>query len=178
MEASGSALLEVSADAQRTITPFGNQDGKLNGLAPNSLFQDRRGRIWVSTNSEFGYLENDRFIPISAVPGGFVHSIVEDNAGDIWIANRQRGLIRLQGETVEQIPWAVLGRKDYAYSVIADPLKGGLWLGFYQGDVAYFADGGVRAWYSAKDGLARVASMALGLIRTAHSGCNGGGPAC
>jgi signal transduction histidine kinase/ligand-binding sensor domain-containing protein len=135
------------------ITPFGNQDGKLNGLAPNSLFQDRRGRIWVSTNSGFGYIENDRFIPISAVPGGFVHSIVEDGAGEIWIANRQRGLIRLQGETVEQIPWAALGRKDYAWSVIADPLKGGLWLGFYQGDVAYFADGGVRAWHSAKDGL-------------------------
>ncbi|MBV9929185.1 MAG: PAS domain-containing protein [Acidobacteria bacterium] len=135
------------------FTPFGDQDGKLNGLAPNSLFQDRRGRIWVSTNSGLGYLENDRMIPVGAVPGGFVHSIVEDGAGDIWIANQQSGLIRLRGEAVEQFPWAALGRKDYAWSVVADPRQGGLWLGFSQGDVAYFADGGVRAWYTAKDGL-------------------------
>jgi ligand-binding sensor domain-containing protein len=29
------------------IAAFDRRDGKLNGLAPNSLFQDARGRIWV-----------------------------------------------------------------------------------------------------------------------------------
>src|SRR5262249_15130448 len=58
-----------------TTTGSDKRDGKLNGLPPNSLFQDDRGRIWASTLREFGYLENDRFISISAVPGGVVHSI-------------------------------------------------------------------------------------------------------
>ena len=35
----------------------------------------------------------------------------------------------------------------------ADPSRGGLWLGFHQGGVAYFKDGQVRASYSAADGL-------------------------
>src|SRR5260370_368627 len=40
------------------ITTYDKREGKLNGLAPNSLFQDIRGRIWVSTTSGFGYVEN------------------------------------------------------------------------------------------------------------------------
>ena len=74
------------------ITRFGRDGGLLNGLGPHSLFEDHRGRIWVSTRRDFGYLQNDRFIPIGAVPGGYVVSIVEDTARDIWIVNRQRGL--------------------------------------------------------------------------------------
>src|SRR5262249_15233815 len=42
------------------ITGSDKREGKLNGLVPNSLFQDDRGRIWVSTLREFGYLDNDR----------------------------------------------------------------------------------------------------------------------
>ena len=86
------------------ITRFGRDGGLLNGLGPHSLFEDHRGRIWVSTSRDFGYLQNDRFIPIGAVPGGYVLSIAEDTARDIWIVNRQRGLIRLRDEAVEQIP--------------------------------------------------------------------------
>jgi ligand-binding sensor domain-containing protein len=35
-----------------------------------SLFQDSRGRIWVSTLEGIGYLEADRFVPTSAPGGG------------------------------------------------------------------------------------------------------------
>src|SRR5262249_8704774 len=45
------------------------------------------------------------------------------------------------------------GHKDHATALAADTVQGGLWLGFYQGGVAYFADGQVRASYSAADGL-------------------------
>ena len=39
-----------------------------------SLFQDSRGRIWVSTLTGIGYLKNDQFIP-TAAPGGVVSSL-------------------------------------------------------------------------------------------------------
>ena len=136
------------------IAAFDRRDGKLNGLAPNSLFQDARGRIWVSTLDGVGYLENDRFVPISGVPGGFVQGIAEDTAENLWIANQDAGLFQLlRGNVVQRIPWAKLGHKDHVSALVADPLQGGLWLGFSLGGVAYFIDGQVRASYSVTDGL-------------------------
>ena len=55
-----------------------------------SLFQDDRGRIWVSTARGVAYFENGRFIPVSGVPGGVVYSIAEDSAGNLWIGTRIR----------------------------------------------------------------------------------------
>jgi len=119
-----------------------------------SLFQDGRGRIWVSTLRGVGYLENDRYISVSGVPGGNILAIVQDRAGTLWFANEQLGLYQLPrvGE-VHQMPWAALGHKDHASALAADPLRGGLWLGFHLGGVAYFADNQVRASYAAADGL-------------------------
>ena len=128
--------------------------GKLRGEPPNSFFQDSSGRIWVSTNQEFGYVQDDKFVPIRDVPGGPVHSIAEVPSGHLWIANQNAGLLHLfQGKVVQHIPWGELGRKDYAHVLAADPSQRGLWLGFYHSGVAYFADGGVRVSYSTADGL-------------------------
>jgi ligand-binding sensor domain-containing protein len=118
-----------------------------------SLLEDSRGRIWVSTLTAIGHLENDRFIP-AAVPGGLVESLTEDTSGNLWIANRDLGLLRLSSHNeLQQIPWAALGRKDFAIVLAPDPLRGGVWLGFSQGGVAWFRDGHVQSSYSAADGL-------------------------
>src|SRR5262249_9910386 len=138
------------------IAAYDKRDGKLNGLGPNSLFQDARGRIWVSTRDAFGYLENDRFISLSTVPGGAVLSITQDRAGDLWVANELLGLLRLvAGRVVQHIPWSKLGRKDHASVLAADPSQGGLWIGFFLGGVAYSVEGEVRASYGSADGLAK-----------------------
>ena len=122
-----------------------------------SLFQDSRGRIWVSTPTGIGYLENDRFIP-TAAPGGLVSSLAEDASSNLWIANRELGLLRLSGRQVfPSIPWTTFGRKDPATVMATDPLHGGLWLGFSQGGIVWFRDGQVRSSYSATDGLAKGA---------------------
>jgi ligand-binding sensor domain-containing protein/signal transduction histidine kinase len=159
------------------ITNFGKRDGKLKGQNPNSLFQDHRGRIWVSTNREFGYLENGQFISISSVPGGVVRSIAEDTQGNLWIANQNLGLFHLlQGSVVEQIPWDRLGHKDFAAALAFDPLQGGLWLGFFQGGVAYFKDGKVHVTYAAADGLGkgRVDGLRLDQDGTLWAATEGG----
>ena len=118
-----------------------------------SLLQDSRGRIWVSTLSGIGYLENDRFVP-AAAPGGLVESLTEDASGNLWIANRDLGLLRLSQDNVfPPIPWATFGRQDPAVVLATDPLHGGLWLGFSRGGVVWFRDGHVQSSYSAADGL-------------------------
>src|SRR5262249_20248011 len=100
-----------------------------------------------------GYLENGRYVS-SAAPGGIgIHSLAEDSARNIWIAN-QLGLFRLSpANEVQQISWDTFGGKDYAESLAGDPSQGGLWLGFSQGGIAYVRDGQVRASYSAEKGL-------------------------
>jgi signal transduction histidine kinase/ligand-binding sensor domain-containing protein len=118
-----------------------------------SLLQDSRGRIWVSTLTGIGHLENDRFIP-TAAPGGLVDSVTEDTSGNLWIANRDLGLFRLSPRNeFLQIPWAAFGRKDSAFVLAPDPLHGGLWLGFSRGGVSWFHDDHVQLSYSGGDGL-------------------------
>jgi signal transduction histidine kinase/ligand-binding sensor domain-containing protein len=133
----------------------GNEkDGKAIGLLPNSLFQDDRGRIWLSTSQGFGYFENGRFVSIKGLPGGNQLSIVEDAAGNLWIVNEQVGLFHLiRGSEIQQISWATLGHKDHATTLAADPLEGGLWIGFHLGGIAHFIDGEVRASYAGAEGL-------------------------
>jgi ligand-binding sensor domain-containing protein/two-component sensor histidine kinase len=118
-----------------------------------SLFQDDRGRIWVSTLRGFAYLENGRFVPVSGVPGQYAHSIAGDNAGNLWISHDQSLFHLLEGSVIERIPWARLGRNDFAYALLEDSVQGGLWLGFLQSGVGYFKDGQVRASYTSADGL-------------------------
>jgi Two component regulator propeller len=65
-------------------TGTAKRDGKLNGNNPTSLFQDDRGRIWVSTFREFGYLEDGRFTTIKGIPEGNKPSIAQDTAGNVW----------------------------------------------------------------------------------------------
>ncbi|HKR12336.1 MAG TPA: two-component regulator propeller domain-containing protein [Pyrinomonadaceae bacterium] len=128
--------------------------GQLNGQNPHTLFQDNTGRIWVSTQSGFGYLQNDRFRPVSSVPGA-INSITQDTAGDLWFANEHAALFQVRGDSVvQQIPWANLGRNDPAGALAADPSRGGVWIGFTQGGVARFADNKVEQSYGAGEGFA------------------------
>ena len=157
------------------IATYDKRQGKLDGLPPESLFQDSGGRIWVSTRRSFGYLVNYRFVPLSAVPGGFV-AITQDSTGNLWVAHPDHGLFRLQEERVVQnIPWAGLSHKDFATALAAD-LNRGLWLGFFNGGLAYLADGGVRASYTAGDGLGegRVNYLRIGSDGTLWAATEGG----
>ena len=146
------------------ITIYRKRSSGLPDDNVDSLFQDDRGRIWVSTHRGVAYLENDRFITVGAVPGGIVHSMAGDSGGNLWIGDQKRGIFHLiGGSVVDLIPWAKMGRKDFASALLSDSLQGGLWLGFYQGGVAYFKDGQVRASYASADGLGegRVTGLEL-----------------
>ena len=136
------------------------------GFAAHSLFQDHLARLWVSMFRGIGYLEHDRVVLLSGVPGGAVLSMAEEKPGDLWILNETIGLIHLlHGTKVEQISWATLGHQDHASTLISDPLQGGLWLGFFHGGIAYFSDGQIRASFTAHDGLGEGHISYLGFDR-------------
>jgi len=133
--------------------PLG-RTGNLNDL-PASLFQDRSGRIWVSKTSGFGYLEGRRFVPLRDVPQrGVVLAVAQDRAGDLWLANEHLGLFHGQaGNAFHQIAWETLGHKEHASVLAADPARGGIWIGFFRGGIAYFENGQVRESYTSAEGL-------------------------
>jgi signal transduction histidine kinase/ligand-binding sensor domain-containing protein len=118
------------------------------------LIQDLRRRLWAATDREVGFVERGRFEAISGVPGGQIRDMDVDRDGDIWMAHQDLGLFRVHERGSESIPWSVLGRPDFASAIAADHEHGGVWLGFYTGGLAYFADGRIRTSYAASDGVA------------------------
>jgi len=113
-----------------------------------SLYQDHRGRIWLGSPAGLGYLQNDRFVPVPGVPGGNLNSITEDDRGNLWVAHRKLGLFRISPDgQIKAFGWAELGIGD-AWRIVFDPARGGLWLGSVLGEIAFFADGQIRASYA------------------------------
>jgi len=131
--------------------------GKASGLpddAPQSLFQDDRGRIWVSTDHGLAYFKDGRFVATNALRDGRVHFITGDKAGNMWLSEENSLLHLLEGRLVEQIPWSELGRSQRAEVLLSGREPGGLWLAFWQGGgLLYFKDHQIRASFTAADGL-------------------------
>jgi signal transduction histidine kinase/ligand-binding sensor domain-containing protein len=130
-----------------------------------SLFEDHRGEIWVFTDRGLARLRGGRFVAVPGLAGEEVNSITGGDADDLWLSG-QRYLWHLRaGRPVERIAWSAFGRHQSASVVLADPQRGGLWLGFWRGGgVSYFHDGRVRRTYTAADGLSTgsVTDLRLG----------------
>jgi signal transduction histidine kinase len=124
--------------------------------APQSLYEDHRGRVWVFTERGLASFRDGRFTAVHAVAGGRVHSITGDEAGHLWLAEDKSLLHLRDGRLVEQVPWSALGRPQTPNVMLSAAEPGGLWLGFWSsggGGVSYFRDGRLRASYGAADGL-------------------------
>ena len=129
---------------------------------PLSLFQDRRGRIWIVKIEALGYLDDGRFVPISGAPGGQVRSIAEDANGNLWFCNIDHGLVQVSPKhEVQIIPWKSLGHDDFATAMETDLINGGLWIGFYEGGILHLVDGRVSESYPAANGIGESRINAL-----------------
>jgi signal transduction histidine kinase/ligand-binding sensor domain-containing protein len=123
--------------------------------AAQSLYQDDRGRIWVSTRQGLAHFTDGRFVGVKGVPVEmmqYVSGIAGDSAGNLWLSE-QRNLLHLQdNRLVEQIPWSELGRQQQANNLLAE--QGGVWLGFWvDGGVWYLKNRQRRASYTVAEGL-------------------------
>jgi ligand-binding sensor domain-containing protein len=135
-------------------TGGGKRDGKINGQNPHSIFQDGRGRVWITTKREVGYLEGGRFVSALSFPDDQTLAIAGDKMGNLWVGHQEQGLSRIppQGE-VKRMPWADLVHKDDAVTLAVDPSRGGLWLGFVRSGIAYLENGRIQASYGVAEGL-------------------------
>ena len=153
--------LSKTETAATDITDPGLPDNR-----PGALYEDDRGRIWVSTPKGIARFENGKFSMVREVPAGWVNAIIGDHNGGIWISYQDLGLVHwLEGRVVERVPWSRLGGNITASSVLPDPVRGGLWLGFFQGGLTHYKDGQVRASYGKNEGLGGGRVMGLQLDR-------------
>jgi signal transduction histidine kinase/ligand-binding sensor domain-containing protein len=155
------ASVAATGDASVWISTTGGfarwRDGKLAadpGARLASLFQDRRGRLWIGGPNGVGYLENDRFVPVPDLAGGYVDSIAGDELGNVWFAHDDAGLVRWSPDGhVERIPWRTFGGDRLRARLAVDPSRGGLWVGFATGGIAYYDGERIRESFTAADGL-------------------------
>ena len=128
-----------------------------DGLPDNgatTLFEDSSGRVLVATLSGMAAFDNGRFVRFKSVPTRVVYNIVEERAGEYWITDQEHGLLHLvSDDMVKRIPWPALGHADHATAMALDRTRQGLWLGFYNGGIAFVQDGAVRASYGTREGL-------------------------
>jgi ligand-binding sensor domain-containing protein len=73
-----------------------------DGLSNNhlfSLFQDRRGVIWVGTTAGIDRLAGDRFVAIAQAPGAHDYRILgEDSFGALYATASPVGIYRIDGD--------------------------------------------------------------------------------
>jgi len=117
------------------------------------LFQDSRGRLWVAGIGGFGYMKDNKFVLVEAVRGETQGSIAEGTGGDLWFSFDEALFHLVDGPRVEKFAWDRLGIKDAGGRIAADPLRGGLWVGFRQGGVAFLRRGHIERLYTTAGGL-------------------------
>ena len=131
----------------REVTDPGLPDNQIG-----TLFEDLRGRIWVTSRNGVAWFENGRFARVPGVAVGSGTMIAADGREGVWINHPDRGLVHvIEGRIVESAPWPWPG--SHISVLIADPVKGGLWVGQRRGGVASFNDGHFGALLSNKDGV-------------------------
>jgi len=112
-----------------------------------SLFEDERGRIWVSSYSGFAAFENGKFTAVPAVPTAVKNAIAGDNHGGLWLSmfgtGNDLGLVHLVGgKIIEHASWKKLGGGP-GTGLVTDA-DGGVWTGLLSGGLAYFRAGQAR----------------------------------
>ena len=122
-----------------------------------NLFGDRRGRVWVIAESQLGYIEDGRYVPATHVPAGEIGGMAEDSSGNLWIAHREAGLLRiLPDDSVVATPWASVGRPVHVSTIAVDPTDDSIWMGTWSGALANVVNGRIRRFIEL--GQARDAS--------------------
>jgi len=122
-----------------------------------SLFEDRRGGIWVAGRDGAAWFENGRFTRVSGrLPVGPVNAILPGWRRGVWISYPFYGLCHVvEGRVVESSPWPWSDENEPRLSaIIPDPVKDGFWIGFKQQGIAYLAGHRIGTTSGAKYGLA------------------------
>ncbi len=136
-----------------------NQSDGLSQNTVNDVFQDSFGFIWIATESGLNRYDGTAFVryqrdhsDAQSLPADFVWDIAEDRNGNLWLATRGSGLVRMQRSSGEFT--SVLDITDPRYadsrngrSLLID-VHGDIWLGTRTAGVLQISPSGeLKQWY-------------------------------
>ena len=84
-------------DTNGGVHIYGQNQGLPSGQI-NVIYHDRRGELWIGGEGGISHLVDDRFQTVTSaqgLPDRPLMSLVDDDAGDIWMAFAFRGFIKL-----------------------------------------------------------------------------------
>ena len=142
---------------RQAVTPYGKAQG-LNFSEIYPLYESRDGSLWIGAYGEGVFRLKDGAFTQYPAPknkglnsfGGFVSSLYEDRAGQLWV----NGIWRLADGRFVPGPWtnALLDQRiGYVWTMCEDR-EGAYWLGADSGVVRYL--NGALTQYATTDGLA------------------------
>ncbi len=165
-------------DGGAASVPLGAANG-LAGKAANVLHVDRRGALWMGTDTGLTRRDPDgrltEFGPADGLGGTYVVAIHEDARGDLFVGTIGGGLTRLRGGKFTNYTTRQGLFDDTTFSILEDD-AGRLWLGGNRG-----------IWNVAKADLERLDRHEITRLPTVAYGtadglrtreCNGGSQPC
>ena len=114
------------------------------------LFEDSRGTLWSPSPSAAGLLTfaNGQVGTVPGVPPGPVEAVAEDAFGNVWIAHRSAGLMRMRpGGPAEVVSDQYAFASRRIATMVGDSSDGSLWLGLWTGEVDNVINGKRRAHF-------------------------------
>lgn len=107
-------------------------EGGLPHNSVNSLFLDKKERLWVSTNSTIlAFIQNEKVskIPLSSPTGILILGpVAEDSISRIWVGTRGSGVYMIQSDSIFNLTTKEGLISDYCYSIICDDYNN-IWIG-------------------------------------------------
>jgi ligand-binding sensor domain-containing protein/serine phosphatase RsbU (regulator of sigma subunit) len=98
----------------------------------NSLYLDRKGRLWVSTpGSTLAYIQGDKIfkIPLNSPSGNLtLGPITEGTDSLIWVGSNGNGVFRIKSDSIFNLTVKEGLLSNYCYSIIRDDNKN-IWVG-------------------------------------------------
>lgn len=106
---------------------------------PRALLEDSLGRMWVGTEGDGVFLENQSgFTQLENLDEIYVREMIFDSENYLWIATFSHGVWKIDSSTLEQQNFGVevLGSRNRARALLEDS-EGQIWIG---------SDAGVHIW--------------------------------
>lgn len=148
-------LISINKSRVRTI---GEAEG-LSGDNILALFEDSENRYWVGTRGHgLNVLDKNEISTFlrendTGIASNIVHSINEDQDGNIWVGYYQNGVDRIRGSTIKNYRIGTTVETNDVRSVFIDSNEK-MWLGTYGGLVEFDPVNEDHKTYDQEDGMA------------------------